>query len=128
MYSPPPGASTANGLPWLRSAAATSSSVMAEAIHVTSRCEASPISAVTNPPVPRRISPSGPKVTGPRLETSTRERSGIGSALHLLKQLQPVAQQTRRQEPPACRLLTCAPQLLAEPRIAQDLDRALGAL
>src|SRR5918912_3246475 len=111
MYSPPSGASTANGLPWLRSAASTSSSVIAEAIQVTSRCEANPISAVTNPPVPRLISPSGPNVTGPRLDTSTSGGSAIRpSDSERLEQLQPVAQQARHQEAPPRRLLARAPE------------------
>ena len=47
----------------------TSASVMAEAIQIASRWEASPISAVTRPPVPRLTEPSSWYGTGPRLET-----------------------------------------------------------
>src|SRR5207237_503843 len=55
-----------------RSDIRTSSSVIADATHVTSRWLASPMRAVTSPPVPRRTSSPGPNVTGPRLETRMR--------------------------------------------------------
>jgi hypothetical protein len=48
-----------------------SPSLSADAIHTASRCEASPVSAVTSPPVPRFTLPSSWKVTGPRFETRT---------------------------------------------------------
>ena len=51
--------------------------VIAEAIQIASRWEASPVSAVTSPPEPRWTSPSAWKVTGPRLITST---SGVRCA------------------------------------------------
>ena len=56
---------------------AASCSFIAEAIQIASRCEASPVSAVTRPPEPRCTSPSASKVTGPRLLTST---SGVRCA------------------------------------------------
>jgi hypothetical protein len=45
-------------LPPLRSDCSTSPSVIADAIQIASRCDASPVSAVTSPPVPRLIEPS----------------------------------------------------------------------
>src|SRR5947209_6796804 len=103
---------------------------MAEAIQVASRYEASPISAVTSPPVPRLTSPPGWNVTGPRFDTST---SGdfepiTDSYPEPLKQLEPVAQEPRRQKALPGRLLAGASELLAQTRVGQDLERALGAL
>src|SRR5436305_10665474 len=50
------------------------------------------------------------------------------SDLQLLEHFQPVAQQPWGQEPPADRLLAGATQLLAQPRIMEDLDYPLRAL
>src|SRR5437763_3331738 len=122
---------TGNGRPPFSSAAWASSLVMADAIQVTSRWVARPISAVTSPPVPRRISPSGPNVTGPRLDTSTSGGPEEDIALHslqLLEQLEPVTQQARHQELPADRFLARPPQPLAQARIAQDLQTPRRAL
>src|SRR5205085_745862 len=50
------------------------------------------------------------------------------SDLQLLEHLQPVTQQPWGQEPPANRLLAGATQLLAQPRITEDLGYPLRAL
>ena len=55
-------------------------SLIAEAIQIASRCEASPVSAVTTPPEPRWVSPCASNVTGPRLLTSTSGTSWSCSA------------------------------------------------
>src|SRR5690242_10613103 len=107
---------------------------MAEATQVTGRCEASPISAVTSPPVPRLISPPSWKVTGPRFETRTRGVSvDIGAApipsrSDLLQQFEPVPQQARGQKVSPHGLLAGPSQALAQPRILEDLQGPLGAL
>ena len=59
----------------------TSCSLIAEAIQIASRCEASPVSAVTSPPEPRWTSPRAWNVTGPRLLTSTSGVRCAGSPL-----------------------------------------------
>src|SRR4051794_41568627 len=58
-------------------------------------------------------------------------RQGKGACLgssHLLEDTQPVAQEPWREEVLAHVLLPCAPQLLAEVGVAQELECALGAL
>ncbi len=57
-------------------------SLIAEAIHTASRCDARPVSAVTRPPEPRCTSPPGWKVTGPRLHTSTSGARCAGALGH----------------------------------------------
>src|SRR5579875_781154 len=91
MYSlSPSGVLTGNGRPPARSAALTSSSLIAEATQVTGRWDARPMSAVTSPPVPRLTSPPSWKVTGPRLETSTRGVSDDIGAFETIAVSQPL--------------------------------------
>src|SRR5213079_1961908 len=53
---------------------------------------------------------------------------GYGSAVDVVEQLQPVAQQPRRQEHPPGVLLALAAELLAQLRVTEDLQAALGTL
>src|SRR5204862_6579326 len=118
----------------------------AEAIQPAARCEASPVSAVTSPPPPRLTLPSSWKVTGPRFETrpsgcwrppsdtSGRRLGGLlggGRRGRGLRQLaedpQVVAQVARRQEVLAHVLLAAPAERLAQRRVAQDVQRPLGA-
>src|SRR5215207_8881593 len=122
---------------------ATSSSVIAEAIQSASRWVTRPERAVTRPPPPRRTvrcpSSSRSNWSGPRFETMisgeelTPKRLrgtdyGVPLAVDVVDQLQPVAQQARRQEHAAGVLLALAAELLAELRGAEDVQAALGAL
>src|SRR5215218_2115657 len=124
---------------------ATSSSLIAEAIQSASRWETRPERAVTRPPPPRRtVRPPSSRSnwSGPRLETMisgeelTQQRLrgtdyGVprwSSAVEVGEQLQPVAQQARGEEHATGVLLALAAELLAEARVAEDLQAALGAL
>src|ERR1700761_5576091 len=90
-----------------------SSSVIAEAIQSASRWETRPESAVTRPPPPRRTvrlpSSSRSNWAGPRFETMIRGASliaregyasaeGGSSGAETAQQVEPVAQQARREE------------------------------
>src|ERR1700727_2912044 len=95
-----------------------SSSLIAEAIQSASRWETSPESAVTSPPPPRRTvrlpSSSRSNWAGPRLETMIRGALGIrakvtgggkgpgpgrrGSGVESDQEVEPVAQEARREE------------------------------
>src|ERR1700709_291327 len=121
---------------------ATSSPVIAEAIQSASRWETRPESAVTRPPPPRRRVRSPPSSrsnwAGPRLETmisgeeSTPQRLRVGepggSGVEVGQQPEPVAQQPRREELAAGVLLAGAAEALAQLRVGQDLEAALGGL
>src|SRR6476661_1176807 len=120
---------------------ATSSSVIAEAIQSASRWETRPERAVTRPPPPRRSvrSPRSSRSnwSGPRFETmirgdwSTPQRLRVdprGSGVEVRQQPEPVAQQARREELATGVLLAGAAQPLAQLRVGEDLEAALGAL
>src|SRR2546421_10000114 len=111
-YSPPEGVVTEKGRPPCSSETATSSSVIAEAIQMASRWDASPVSAVTSPPPPR-VMPCGVCSTGPRLETSTNGASDSLMAFRLLpsrlqEDAHPVSQQPGHEEVRADVLLPLA--------------------
>src|SRR4051812_16467751 len=130
---------------------AMSSSVIAEAIQSASRWRTRSESAVTRPPPPRRTvrSPfsSRSNWAGPRFETmisgeaSTAAEvtcsvqaagelppAGRRSGFEPGEQLEPVAQQPRREELAPRVLLALAAKALAEARVAQDLEATLGTL
>src|SRR3954447_20679327 len=102
---------------------------MADAIQSASRCSTRPFSAVTSPPPPRVAcsSPSSPRsdVAGPRLDT--RISSG-SAATKPLEDAEPVAQQPRGEEVLAHVLLAGTAELLAEVRVLEDAERAVGAV
>src|SRR3954452_21889814 len=105
---------------------------MAEAIQVASRWEARPVRAVTRPPPPRLIDPSSWWVTGPRLETSTRGADCSTPPKLPLEQpredAKPDAQQPRGEGVAAHVLLAAPPEVLGQRRVAEDAQRAVGAL
>src|ERR1700750_244739 len=115
-----------------------SRAVMAEAIHTASRCEASPVSAVTSPPPPRRTLPSSWNVTGPRFDTRTsgarsslttpldRCLGGRGALEHPPEDPQVVAQIARREEVLAHVLLAATPQRSAERGVLENVERSGG--
>src|SRR3954452_17001776 len=124
-----PSTSHSNDLPSCRRLISASSSFIADAIQSASRCSTSPFSAVTRPPPPRVAcsSPSSPRsnVAGPRLETRI---SGVSLATQPLEDAEPVAQQPRREEVLAHVLLAGTTELLAELRLLEDVQGAVGAL
>ena len=110
----------------------TSPSVIAEAIQIASRCEARPVSAVTRPPLPRRRCRRPRRSPGPRLETRTRgppvgHRAGRQPEAPE-EDAQPVAQERGIRKCARTCSLPLAAELLAQRGVAQDLERALGAL
>src|SRR5215210_7271381 len=112
-----------------------SASVMAEAIQSASRWWTRPVSAVTSPPPPRRATSSPfssrSKAAGPRFDTSTIWVSVLIAAIRsreLAEDLEPVAHQARGEEVGPHVLLAGAPEMLAEPGVAQDPQRPVGAL
>src|SRR5262249_2340259 len=126
------------GLPWASRLTRMSSSVIADAIQSAPRWATRPLSAVTSPPPPRCTvrSPTSSRwnSAGPRLETITRRRSGLTRAsrcpsqLELPEQLEPVAQEPRRQEHLARVLLAGPPQAFRQLGVAQNAEGPLRGL
>src|SRR5256885_2962115 len=115
-YSPRAGERTGKARPPCSRDTAASCSFIAEAIQITSRCEASPVSAVTRPPEPRWTSPPAWNVTGPRLLTSTSGVRCPGTSLlqQAVEDPEVVAQVARREEVLAHVLLPRAPERAPE--------------
>ena len=142
-YEPPAGDSTSNGRPPASSAFSTSSSVIAEAIHIASRCEARPVSAVTSPPLAAldlavRAEGDRPAVGDEDERAPVAHQAGSAAAAAAAAgappferrgdDLQVVAQVARHEEVLAHVLLAAAPERLAERGVLEDVERALGAL
>ena len=107
-----------------RSAPRASPSVIAEAIHTASRCEARPVSAVTSPPLPRLtdavVLEGDRPAVGDRTSGSRPCPATQPSQHARAKILQVVAQVARGEEVLAHVLLAAPAQRLAERGVAQD--------